>query len=924
MNLLKLNAKKILVLILAFIASFAMIACEDEKDDVLLQLEEAVNSITLGDTTALVADFTIVNKTNRHDLEITWELVDADDTLKLERVDDDFTKVVVTPTEYTEDEDGEQTNPWGKGTLKATVSIGDKSKSREWDLHVKPNGKTEALTVTQIKKVANDTGVEATGTVSFVRADGFYITDSTGSLYIYTSTAPAEDVKLGAVVSVKGKKVEFYSAPQITGPTVEIITTAPASGYDYSNVAPMEIADMEAMTTNDKDHYGKLVKVTGMVIKNYISPADGSTVSEYALQDILTGSVAAIYNSTEKSVKDILATKVGQYVTMVVMVYDRHSVQLVWRNYGIPGTIEDAETPSLTDEEIVARAANEIELLFEGKSFATNLNLITEGTSGGTISWSSGNTDVLDDDGTITTPDNDTEVTLTYTITSGDETETGTVNVTILALQKSTIKEAIDKIDQEEQMVIIEGVIIGADSDDYYYLADETGVIFVRNKLAADDLVVGNKVRVVATGTIFNRSSEFTRQVGANYTVTKLDDQIHPSPLEAVDADITDFDFTITADDMATKVPQEELYGKLVTITAYFVKRTSGNFTDPYLAVSLEDGAAAMIIHHKSVNRAVFDDLIGKQVTVTGVIYSFNVNSGWRFGFMDREGDLVVELTEAEKLALAKEEIEAVVSDDKAVSGDLDFFESAKSQFIKDAKYTWESNKTDIIANDGTFEAPDADTDVVITVKVFLDGNTEGTPSATHTYTVKAKAPAETTGGVMISQAYGGGGNSGATLKNDFVELYNSSDEDIDITGWVVWYASATGQFKAIGSESYQTGYVLTGTIKAKSFFLIQASAGTGGTEDLPTPDDISELGIGGSAFKIALTNSDTVPTGPDGANIVDFVGAASNASLYEGSGAAPAPSNTKAIVRDNLTDTNDNSADFVVADPNPRNSSHK
>ena len=33
-------------------------------------------------------------------------------------------------------------------------------------------------------------------------------------------------------------------------------------------------------------------------------------------------------------------------------------------------------------------------------------------------------------------------------------------------------------------------------------------------------------------------------------------------------------------------------------------------------------------------------------------------------------------------------------------------------------------------------------------------------------------APEQPTGGVVISQVYGGGNNSGATYQNDFVELY--------------------------------------------------------------------------------------------------------------------------------------------------------
>ena len=46
---------------------------------------------------------------------------------------------------------------------------------------------------------------------------------------------------------------------------------------------------------------------------------------------------------------------------------------------------------------------------------------------------------------------------------------------------------------------------------------------------------------------------------------------------------------------------------------------------------------------------------------------------------------------------------------------------------------------------------------------------------------------------VVISEVYGGGGNSGATLTNDFVELYNLSDTTVDLSQWRVQYFSATG-----------------------------------------------------------------------------------------------------------------------------------
>ena len=47
--------------------------------------------------------------------------------------------------------------------------------------------------------------------------------------------------------------------------------------------------------------------------------------------------------------------------------------------------------------------------------------------------------------------------------------------------------------------------------------------------------------------------------------------------------------------------------------------------------------------------------------------------------------------------------------------------------------------------------------------------------------------------GLVISQIFGGGGNSGATYKNDFIELLNASSVTINLAGDSVQYASSTG-----------------------------------------------------------------------------------------------------------------------------------
>lgn len=168
---------------------------------------------------------------------------------------------------------------------------------------------------------------------------------------------------------------------------------------------------------------------------------------------------------------------------------------------------------------------------------------------------------------------------------------------------------------------------------------------------------------------------------------------------------------------------------------------------------------------------------------------------------------------------------------------------------------------------------------------------------------------------VVINQVYGGGGNSGATYKNDFIELYNPTNSDIVLDGWSVQYASKTGAF----SVSNLT--VLTGIIQAGGYYLIQEAKGNGGTADLPTPDKTGNIAMSGTDFKVALVQATTAITGINDPNVVDFVGAGT-ANAYEGSATAPAPSNTLAIIRTtDGSDTDDNSTDFITAAPNPRNS---
>src|SRR5207253_2123617 len=84
---------------------------------------------------------------------------------------------------------------------------------------------------------------------------------------------------------------------------------------------------------------------------------------------------------------------------------------------------------------------------------------------------------------------------------------------------------------------------------------------------------------------------------------------------------------------------------------------------------------------------------------------------------------------------------------------------------------------------------------------------------------------------MVISQVYGGGGNTGATYRNDFIEIFNRSIVTVDLTGWSVQYSSATGTSNWSMTQLCATGPCLLAPGK---YFLVQEAAGTGGTTDLP------------------------------------------------------------------------------------------
>jgi hypothetical protein len=169
---------------------------------------------------------------------------------------------------------------------------------------------------------------------------------------------------------------------------------------------------------------------------------------------------------------------------------------------------------------------------------------------------------------------------------------------------------------------------------------------------------------------------------------------------------------------------------------------------------------------------------------------------------------------------------------------------------------------------------------------------------------------------LVISQVYGGGGNSGATYTHDFIELFNPTANPISLTGYSVQYTGGTG-------TSWQK-LDLSGTVPGYRYFLIQMAAGSGNGVALPTPDQTGSIAMAAASGKVALVNGTAALSGGCPTNsVIDFVGYGTSTDCSEGNATAPAAGNALGVLRANggCVDTDVNGNDFSAATPVARNS---
>jgi uncharacterized protein YdeI (BOF family) len=367
------------------------------------------------------------------------------------------------------------------------------------------------------------------------------------------------------------------------------------------------------------------------------------------------------------------------------------------------------DTTTTTEDPNIAKLAEAKTALILGDltQVKSDLSLPTEGRNGTTISWESDDTDVIGNDGVVTRPDHgdgNAQVTLTATLTLGEQTDTKTFDARVIEAPEKIGGTISGVLDQDKDAVVtVDSAIVFALRDAGYYIADDSGYLYVYTS-DAPTVSVGDEVNLVGTLDIYYNQPELkdltTEDVlsSSNDLPTPIDDQTI--------ADVVGYTTTV-----------RDNYAQYLTLVGF---------------VSL-DGDKVYITDGDNDIRVLGDPdavsaMAGKKVSLNVAVDSYHGgDEEWRVTYADGIQEVV--MTPEEKLAGAKGALQlpdAVIADLTLPSEDS----------TGDVEITWASDNTDVIANDGTITRGETSVEVILTATLtVVDENgdtvngTDGNPA---------------------------------------------------------------------------------------------------------------------------------------------------------------------------------------------------
>lgn len=386
------------------------------------KLEEAVTLLVYDGLDSVVADFPLI--TSFSDIPgvtisytATTEEGEASNYLSIS--DDGKTALVNRP------EIGEFENGYAFAFLNATLTCQEITETKRFNVKVLEAGSTitaaefNALKSEDTKKVVSFKGVVLT-----IGSGCAVVGDHTGYVFVYSSSAISDDLKVGDYVQIDGSVSFYNNAAQFSysaevPPTVTILETNPTNTIKSYTLETWTGANLDTYHGYNKpaDLFGHYVSITGLLTidgKYYNITVDGTSVSSGA---------AICYPSDADKVK--LADYDGTTINITgYTLYNSHDYCYV--------AIDSLKQVTVSDDEKLETVVSTLSILLET---AGNFTLPATGSYGTTITWESNNTSVISI-GALDAENNSYAATVT-TSTSQEYTVKLTAHITLDASHKA-------------------------------------------------------------------------------------------------------------------------------------------------------------------------------------------------------------------------------------------------------------------------------------------------------------------------------------------------------------------------------------------------------------------------------------------------------------------------------------------------------
>lgn len=479
--------KKTFAFLMLFVCAAVLVACNKKDPD----LEAKADTIYLGDTSEQTDDLVLPKfASGDPDYKITWASSDPD-VIAIKEFETfegkDTTKYIKG---YVELSDTEKTV-----TLTATVEHNGNRTKRDFEVTVMKD-EYEKMSVADAKKAGEkDKLIRIDGTVCYTTSSGYVVTDGKDAMYVYGS---GHGKNVGDVVIVRGKWALYNNMPQMSSAAAKVINQD--AEFTLASVATdATVGDLASLTISSSgaDAEGCTIvrNITARVLDNSSDSYNPIRLSDPKDPSKYVG--VTKYNDDDT--KNGLKNYIGKDITATVITYYGYKGE--WSVLVDLSSVKETQI-TFTDAEKVNATKILLENKYNGTQVNNDLTLEATSTYGATIAWTSGNSDIIGNDGKFTAPAVDTEVKLTATITCNQEIATAEVTVKALAPQAVEMKDIT-----AVGFYVVNGTLVGKYGQGFL-VSDGTAVMCVYLK-SETTYAVGQGLRIAGMATQYNGNFQF-------------------------------------------------------------------------------------------------------------------------------------------------------------------------------------------------------------------------------------------------------------------------------------------------------------------------------------------------------------------------------------------------------------------------------